>query len=122
MMGYESSYFFYHSESTWQLSQVPDPKDKDLVRYSLLASFVEAIVAAFNWKLEQGLRRDGSQVSGVGDNDSVQVVLETPPSWTSKLKPVAERLDLRPPNNTDGPDLAFQRRNIEAPMGYLYSV
>jgi hypothetical protein len=122
MMGYESSYFFYHSETTWLLSQVPDPEDADLVRYSLLASFVEALVAAFNWKLEQGLRRDGSQVLGVGDNDSVQPVLESPPSWTSKVNPVAERLDLRPPNNTDSPDIAFQRRNIEAPMGYLYSV
>lgn len=122
MMGYESTYFFYHSETTWQLSQVPDPEDNDLVRYSLLASFVEALVAAFNWKLEQGLRRDGSQISGEEDNDSVQVILETPPSWTSKVKPIAKRLDLRPPNNTDSLDLAFQRRNIEAPMGYLYSV
>ncbi|KAM3502138.1 hypothetical protein MY11210_009156 [Beauveria gryllotalpidicola] len=122
LMGYESTYFFYHNEASWRLSQIADPKDADIVRYAVLASFVEALVAAFNWKIEQGLRRNGTHASKIGDNDDYRLFLETPPSWTSRVKPLAETLDLRPPNSKDGVNAVFQKRNIEAPMGYLYSV
>lgn len=122
LMGYESTYFFNHNQASWRLSQIEDPKDTDVVRYTVLASFVEALVAAFNWKIEQGLRRNGTHASEIGDNDDYQLFLETSPSWTSRVGPLAETLDLRPPNNKDGVSPVFQERNIEAPMGYLYSV
>lgn len=122
LMGYESTYFFNHDEASWRLSQIADPKDADIVRYAVLASLVEALVAAFNWKIEQGLRRNGTHASKIGDNDDYQLFLETPPSWTAGVEPLAETLNLMPLNSTDGANAIFQKRNIVAPMGYLYSV
>ncbi|KAL7620653.1 hypothetical protein AAE478_009648 [Parahypoxylon ruwenzoriense] len=117
MIGYEPNYFFYRTEATWRLSQIPDPQDANPVRYALLASFVEALVSAFDWKLEQGLRRDGSR--NVEDG-GVKIPFEAAPSWTSRVKPLAERLNLRP-SDADGADPTFLKRNIDPPMGYLYS-
>jgi hypothetical protein len=37
-----------------------DPHDADPIRYAILASMAEALVAAFNWRLELGLQRDKS--------------------------------------------------------------
>ncbi|OAA71253.1 hypothetical protein ISF_01804 [Cordyceps fumosorosea ARSEF 2679] len=121
-LDYESSYFFFHNEPSWRLSQIADPKDPDIGRYTVLASFVEALVVAFNWKIEQGLRRKGTYALEMGDNDDYQLFLEAPPSWTSRVKPLAEPLDLMPLNCKDGTNPTFQKRNIKAPMGYLYSV
>lgn len=121
MMGYEATYFFHHNEASWRLSRIADPEDADVVRYAVLASFVEALVASFNWKIEQGMRRDGTHASEVGDNDDYQLFLETAPSWTSKVEPLAETLNLRL-NCQDGANAIFQKRNIVAPMAYLYSV
>lgn len=92
MMGYESDYFFYHTENSWQLSQVPDPRDTDPIRYAVLASLVEALVSAFNWKLEQGLRRDGTHNA---DGSRAVVHLQTRPTWTAQAQPLPERLNLR---------------------------
>lgn len=116
MLSYESDYFFSHTEAAWKLSEMPDPQDSDPVRYALLASFAEALVDAFNWKLEQGLRRGGTQNAG-SDHGG----LETLPRWTERVKPLPERLNLRP-NNNESADPNFLKRNIQAPMGYLYCV
>ncbi|KAG6261736.1 hypothetical protein E4U49_003674 [Claviceps purpurea] len=116
MMGYESDYFFYHTENSWQLSQIPDPRDRDPIRYAILASLVEALVSAFNWKLQQGLRRDGTHV---GDNKTAN--LQTRPNWTADVQPLPEKLRLRK-SQADSADPEFLRRNIDAPTGYLYCV
>lgn len=115
MMGYESDYFFYHTEHSWQLSQIPDPHDKDSIRYAVLASLVEALVSAFNWKLEQGLRRNGTH----GGDKAVN--LQTRPDWTADIQPLPERLGLQR-NETDSAGPEFLKRNIDAPTGYLYCV
>lgn len=60
MMGYECEYFFFHNEQSWRLSQILDPQDAGPIRYAILASMVEALVDAFNWRLQLGLRRDKS--------------------------------------------------------------
>jgi hypothetical protein len=60
MMGYECEYFFFHKQRSWHLVAIPDPMDPDPIRYAILASMVDALVDAFNWRLELGLRRDGS--------------------------------------------------------------
>ncbi|PQK08400.1 hypothetical protein BB8028_0001g04770 [Beauveria bassiana] len=122
LMGYESDYFFAHNEASWRLSQIPDPKDADVVRYAVLASFVEALVAAFNWKIEEGLRRNGKHAFKVEDQADYPRFLETAPSWTSRVVPLAETIDLRLPSNKDGVNEIFQKRNIVATMGYLYCV
>lgn len=88
----------------------------------MLASFVKVLVAAFNWKIEQGLRRNGTHASEISDKDDYQLFLETPPGWKSRVKPLAESLDLRPQNSEDKVNAVCQKRNIEALMGYLYSV
>ena len=82
----------------------------------MLASFAEALVDAFNWKLGVGLWRDGSQTE---DDCGVKASLESPPDWTSGVKPLAERLKLRR-SDGDGACPIFEERNIDAPMGNLY--
>ncbi|KAM3443251.1 hypothetical protein MY4824_000554 [Beauveria thailandica] len=122
LMGYESDYFFAHDEASWRLSQIPDPKDTDVVRYAVLACFVEALVAAFNWKIEEGLRRNGKHAFELEDKADYPLFLEKAPDWTSKVGPLAETIDLRAPGNEDGVNAIFQKRNIVATMGYLYCV
>lgn len=121
-MGYEATYFFRHNEAAWGLSQIEDLKDADVARYAVLASFMETLVASFNWKIEQGLRRDRRHAVEICDKDGYELFLETAPIWTNKVESLAEVLDLRPPNSKDGLNAVFGTRNIEAPMGYLYSV
>ncbi|OAA36494.1 DNA-binding protein [Metarhizium rileyi] len=118
MMSYECDYYFYHTEARWQLSRIPDPMDPDPTRYALLASFAEALVSAFNWRLELGLQRDGTQIEG---QDPMKVPLETAPQWASKVRPLAEKLDLRP-HDENSSDLIFLKRNILASTGYLFCV
>ncbi|QUC24016.1 uncharacterized protein UV8b_08257 [Ustilaginoidea virens] len=119
MMGYEADYFFNHTDKKWKLCQMPDPQDPDPTRYAVLASMVEALVSSFNWKLEVGLRRDGTHnVDGIKE----ALHLETRPAWTADVKPLPETLRLGGSREVHGASADFLRRNIEAPMGYLYNV
>lgn len=122
MMGYECEYFFYQHGHRWRLSQIPDPKDSDPVRYALLASMVEALVGAFNWRMEHGLRRDKSIDESEMRTTSFE--REEAPSWASAVGRLAETLNLNKPQNgiKANSHEAFLKRNIEAPMGYLYTV
>lgn len=119
MMGYECEYFFFHNEHSWWLSQIPDPNDTDPIRYAILASMVEALVDAFNWRLELGLRRDKSMDESM--ERAINFKREKVPIWTAAVKPLTETLDL---NKLDqgNPSRFFLTRNIKAPMGYLYTV
>jgi hypothetical protein len=38
IIGYECAYFVYQPHGRWSLAKLPDPKDDDLVRYSIPAS------------------------------------------------------------------------------------
>ncbi|EXJ82595.1 hypothetical protein A1O3_06408 [Capronia epimyces CBS 606.96] len=120
MMGYECEYFFFHKEPSWRLSPIPDPKDSDPVRYAVLASLVEALVDAFNWRLKLGLRRDKS--IDESEQRDINFQPEEPPAWTAAVQPLKETLDLNKFADRGNPHKSFLKRNIHAPMGYLYTV
>ncbi|KAK2768770.1 hypothetical protein FQN54_000626 [Arachnomyces sp. PD_36] len=123
MMGYECSYFFYHPEPRWSLACIPDPRDDDPIRTAVLASIVEALVDAFNWRLELGIRRDNT--TDRSEQRSSNFVREEAPFWTSKVGALEKPLDFIEVG-CDGSDITeesnFLRRNIKVPNGYLYTV
>ena len=123
MMGYECEYFWYHHEDRWMLQGIPDPQEPDPVLYALLASMVEALVQAFNYKLALGLRRNGDKYDE--DDRHINFPRETEPSWTASVGPVDVQLDLlsRVTGHREGePSSVFSIRNILAPMGDLYNL
>ncbi|EEH11521.1 conserved hypothetical protein [Histoplasma capsulatum G186AR] len=92
VIGYEVEYFWYHSEHSWQLERIPDPKDPDPIRYAILACLVESMPEAFNFKLSKGMRRDGNNIPP-GDWDGVNnpYAPYTPvagPEWTKHVPPI----------------------------------
>lgn len=119
MMCYECEYFFFHDEHSWRLRRIPDPKDPDPITYAILASMVEALVDAFNWRLEQGLRRNKSVDESKQRNTNFK--REEAPIWTAAVNPLPAtlHLDKLEQGTLDGP---FLKRNIRAPIGYLYTV
>lgn len=122
-MGYEGEYWFYRDESRWRLCNVPDPKESDPVVYAILASFVEALVAAFNWKLTLGVRRNAR--NDLSENRASNFEPETAPAWTASVPPIEKTLDLNthPHGAPEGdPHPAFLKRNIIAPVTRLYSI
>lgn len=121
-----------HPEPRWSLARVPDPQDDDPVRYAILASLVEALVDAFNWRLELGIRRDNTTDRSEQQRGS-NFIREEAPSWMSRVGAVEKPLDFIATaaegtnTNTNGAaDLTeephFLKRNIRAPNGYLYTV
>lgn len=115
----EMQYFW--SRSSWTLSSIPDPADSDVQRYAVLASLVESLVAAFNFRLNLGLRRD----EGPGSDP------ESCPSWVSKVPALRDQLHLWPStenafetqdfHNLERSD-PFSKRNIVANAGNLGSI
>ncbi|KAI9893059.1 MAG: hypothetical protein M1814_000606 [Vezdaea aestivalis] len=113
-MGFESQYFFLHPERRWRVCAIPDPHDPDVARYAILASLAEALVDACNRRLQQGLHRDGKV------DTSRIFILETAPSWTDKIGPIAERLFLSKGGSSSGAAKAFEKRNISAATAEIY--
>ena len=123
MMGYECEYFFFHKEPRWRLCQIADPKDDDPVRYAILASMLDALVVAFNWRLELGLRRSGR--TDLSEKRATNFTPEQAPIWVKDVAPLPHTLSLikaADGSNLGKPNASFLQRNIEAPMGYLYTV
>ncbi|KAK2739952.1 hypothetical protein FQN57_006271 [Myotisia sp. PD_48] len=118
LMGYESEYFYFRQR--WRLSQIPDPKDKDSERYAILASMVEALVAAFNWRLEIGLLRDDKIVGLTAEMNYFP--MEEVPEWAATVGPSPRKLILTPSEASCPPSEHFLKRNIEASIGYLHGV
>lgn len=123
LMTYECEYFFRRGSERWSLSRIEDPCDEDPVRYAVLASLVEALVDAFNWKLELGIRR-GGRPCDQSEERATNFVREVAPVWTGKVGAVEKRVSLidRESEPFAKADDNFSRRNIEASMGYLYTV
>lgn len=121
-MGYECQYFFYHSEPRWRLSQIPDPRAKDPAIAAGLASLVDAMVTAFNWKLELGIRRTGRNDST--DDRVRNFEPEIAPAWVAEVPALEKLLDLHTnPHRKEGePHPAFLERNIKACVGRIYDV
>lgn len=133
LIGYETEYFFYRE--TWELRQIPDPKDGDPIRYAMIASLVEELYDAVNWRLGLGLRRNREHIPRKDGADPLPPF--TPqelPNWTKQVRPIDKDL-LRssvPPEaldaqgnlllDEDGTNPNFASRNIIANTGWLYTI
>ncbi|KAL2827580.1 hypothetical protein BDW59DRAFT_144033 [Aspergillus cavernicola] len=133
LMGWETEYFFYRLD--WKLRDIPDPKDSDPLRYAILASIVEELHEAVNWKLSLGLRRNRKHI--LQEEDSEPWPLFTPeelPDWTRKVAPIDRDLLKRsvPPEmldtegnlvlETNGKGPNFARRNIITNTGWFSTI
>ncbi|KAB8069237.1 hypothetical protein BDV29DRAFT_183170 [Aspergillus leporis] len=82
---------------------------------------VEALVDAFNWRLELGIRRNDT--TDMSEQRSSNFVREEAPSWTSKVGALEKTLCFSEGGyDSMTPESNFLKRNIEMPNGYLYTV
>ncbi|KAK2801313.1 hypothetical protein FQN51_005413 [Onygenales sp. PD_10] len=98
LVQYEVEYFWFQSRQSWELHCIPDPKDPDPIRYAILASIVESMPEAFNFKLSIGMRRNGKHIpptdwDGV-NNPYAPYVPVTIPSWPQHV-PAVDKQYLR---------------------------
>lgn len=133
LMGYETEYFFFHSD--WRSRDIPDPNDSDPVRYAVLACVVEELHKSLNWKLSLGIRRNGEQIIRERDEDPwPEFVPEELPEWTTNVAAIDKEV-LRqsvPPHKLnlegqlvleeDGQNRIFARRNIITNTGRFYTI
>ncbi|PGH05253.1 hypothetical protein AJ80_08361 [Polytolypa hystricis UAMH7299] len=82
------------------------------------ASLAEALVDAFNWRLEHGLRR-GKSIDE-SEARASNFTREEAPGWTAKVASLVKPLNLI--KSSSEPHNVFLHRNIRAGMGYLYTV
>ena len=115
----ETKYFW--SRGSWNLHAISDPCDRDTERYAILASLVESLVYAFNYRLNLGSRREAT----------IEPQSQSCPPWASKVPALRSQLRLRPKNEFDfeGEEFEswtatnpFSRRNIVANAGNLFSI
>lgn len=118
---YETEYFFFHSDTAkWSLEKLPDPEDEDEQRYTFVACIVEALVAAFNWRLSMGLQRDRSRLSfdQIEHNPPPKLVA---PRWAATVPPLREPLNID--DTVDRCITPFVARNIYgANNAHMYSI
>ncbi len=124
MMTYESEYFFDRDSCRWLLCHIPHPQDPDPVRYAILASLVEALVASFNWKLELGIRRGRRKRCDQSEARSYNFTREEAPLWAKQVPGLEKQINLinREKEPFAKADEFFLKRNIIATTGYLYTV
>lgn len=110
VVGYETEYFFDQSGSSWQLHRIPDPCDPEPIRYAIIASVVESLEEAFNFRLSIGMRRNGNHIPPTNYNG-----VENPyapykpvklPAWTRHVPPVNKQYlrDVMPERMLDSQD------------------
>ncbi|KAJ6160369.1 hypothetical protein N7470_003765 [Penicillium chermesinum] len=134
LLGWETEYFVF-SQPEWRLQDIPDPRDPDPLRYAMIASIVEELVEAINWRLRLGLRRNGDHVYREQDIDPLPPFdPEELPAWTKTVPPMnKELLKLSvPADHLDadgnlvleerGKNAVFARRNIITNTGWLYTI
>lgn len=114
----EVQYFWDHPRpDLWALEMLPDPRDDDAERYAILASLVESLVLAFNYRLKLGLRRK------LATENSTSQLQENCPYWTSQVLKLQNALILYEDDIfasiSENP---FRARNIVANAGNLFSV
>jgi len=126
----ECEYMWHQSGRKWSLCLIPDPCDPDPVRYAMLASIVEELVRAFNWRLKHGQRRIGGNVRRTMENPWPKFDPEITPSWTASVPPIREEDLWELPSSMvkgsqlflgDGGCDNFLRRNFDADTRYLYT-
>ena len=126
----ECEYMWHQPSRKWSLRSIPDPRDPDPIRYAMLASIVEELVKAFNWRLQHGQRRNGKNVRRSMENPWPKYEAEERPSWTASVPPIQEEDLCELPSDmvkngqlllADGGCENFTRRNFDAPTRYLYT-
>ncbi|KAJ5689966.1 hypothetical protein N7462_004358 [Penicillium macrosclerotiorum] len=134
-IGAEVEYFWYQSRGSWAAHHIPDPHDRDPVRYAILACIAEELARSFNWRMRIGMRRDKSKhiFRKTFDDPLPPFTPETPPGWTRKVPAIDIQLisDL-PPELLDGSgrlvlepggeNPIFAERNIVTDTGHFYTV
>lgn len=133
LIGWETQYFFYRCY--WKLHDIPDPEDPDPLRYAIVASIVDELCEAVNWRLSLGLRRNREHIYREEDEDPwPPFTPEELPKWTKNVAPIDKNLlRLSVPQksldaegnlvlevNGKGPN--FARRNIITNTGWLYTI
>ena len=118
---YETEYFYFHPHTArWSLERIPDPQDRNEQRYAFIASIIEALAAAFNWRLSLGLQRDHSRLS-FEEMDASPPLKVLPPDWTSTVPPLRETLIIA--ENPIRRKTPFVARNIlGANNGHMYTI
>lgn len=130
-MGKETEYFWY--QRSWSLHSIPDPRDPDPIRYAVLACLLEELVAAFNWRLSLGMRRDHNHIyRETGSDPWPPYTPVKGPSWTSSVPALsADDLHRLPPEYVSDGKLVleagglhegFASRNIVTNVGWLYTI
>lgn len=126
----ECEYMWHQASKKWSLASIPDPQDTNPVRYAMLASIVEELVKAFNWRLSNGQRRDKKHVVRTTANPHPPYVPEVAPAWTASVPPIrAEDLCDMPSELVvngqlileDAGTKNFLKRNFDLPTRYLYT-
>ncbi|KAK2813833.1 hypothetical protein FQN50_000234 [Emmonsiellopsis sp. PD_5] len=131
-MGTETEYFWY--QSSWSLQRIPDPEETDPIRYVVLASLVEELVTAFNWRLGLGMRQDRRHVYRERNADPYPPYEAVRgPEWTGDVAPIErERLEglsggfvrdgCRLVLEEKGVSETFGKRNVVTNVGWLYTI
>jgi hypothetical protein len=82
----------------WPVKDIPDPLDEhEPERYAVLACIPPLLVESFNKRTELGLRRDAHSIMSVEERQAFAAtpkVLESAPSWTSRVKPLERTLHI----------------------------
>lgn len=126
----ECEYFFRRTGKKWALQSIPDPRDPDPIRYAMLASIVDELVDAFNYRLKHGMRRNRKHVHRSSDNPWPAFEPEVRPSWTVSVPPIrAADLHRIPPEYVQQGRLIlddagvenFLARNWDACNRYLHT-
>ncbi|EUC67363.1 DNA-binding protein, putative [Rhizoctonia solani AG-3 Rhs1AP] len=103
----ESQYFWRHND--WAIHDIPDPRDPDPVRYAMLASIVEELVDAFNYKVGLGLRRGAAIYDRAAANEEAPS-FEVCPEWASQVLGLDNLINFCQEGDQGMP--AFRKRNI----------
>lgn len=119
MITYETEYFWRRDEPEWATENIPDPRCVDAEQYAVMASLAEVLVRSFEWRIEIGLRRDGS-ADGPDDAKPPERI-ECCPAWTAEVPGLAEELIIDP-DDVRYFDSPFHKRNIIASTGHFRTV
>lgn len=51
-------YFFYQKRRSWAVCRIQNSWNRDFIRYAILASMIEELAKAFNWRMSLRMRRN----------------------------------------------------------------
>lgn len=124
----ESNYFF--NQPSWALIDMPDPRDADPVRYAILASLLEILADAFNWKISLGLRRGVKSASLTKAQRTLYRTnpnkpFEQMPEWVKGVPRVDGRVMIMPVKayeTRNRSSIFFEKRGIQGDAEQVYNL